>query len=201
MDLILLRHSPPDVAPGICYGQTDLPVDAAQFDACVAAMRENIMTWLDGRVPVAVHSSPLQRARSAANVIAESFDMPVTEDARLSEMHFGEWEMQRWDMLDRAQLDDWARDVAGFAPPGGESARDVVLRMDAWARAVRVAATANAARDVHIAVTHAGPIRLHTATALRLPTAACLSWALGFGAACELHFSDDGHARLIRWNA
>ncbi len=103
--------------------------------------------------------------------------------------------------IDRVQLDDWAHDVAGFAPPGGESARDVVVRMDAWARAALVATTAHSARGVHIAVTHAGPIRLHTATALRLPTAACLSWALGFGAACELHFSGDGHARLVRWNA
>ncbi|MGC7406642.1 alpha-ribazole phosphatase family protein [Pandoraea pneumonica] len=200
MDLILLRHPPPDVAPGVCYGQTDLPVDASTFDATTAAMRQTLATLLGGRVPVAVHSSPLQRARKAAQAIAESFGMPVTEDDRLSEMHFGEWEMQPWDAIDRAQLDAWANDVAGFAPPGGESAHEVARRMAAWAKTALVAKSADATREVHVAVSHAGPIRLHTAAALGLPPTTCLSWALDFGALCALRFSDHGQARLMRWN-
>ncbi|BDD90775.1 phosphoglycerate mutase [Pandoraea sp. NE5] len=195
MDLILMRHPPPDVASSVCYGQTDLPVDAARFDACVAAMRAGLAAQLDGRTPTAIHSSPLLRARRAADALATSFGVPVTEDARLAEMDFGAWEMRPWDNLDRRDLDAWARDIHGFSPPGGESARDVVLRMHAWARALRAGAN-----DVHVAVAHAGPIRLHTATALRMPTTACLSWALDFGALCHLHVADDGHARLIRWN-
>ncbi|QBC30981.1 alpha-ribazole phosphatase family protein [Pandoraea sp. XY-2] len=196
MDLILMRHPPPDVASSVCYGRTDLPVDAARFDACVAAMRAGLAAQLDGRAPTAIHCSPLQRARRAAHTLATSFGVPVTEDARLAEMDFGAWEMRPWDTLDRRDLDAWARDIHGFSPPGGESARDVVLRMHAWARGLRAVAN-----DVHVAVAHAGPIRLHTATALRMPTTACLSWALDFGALCHLHVADDGHARLIRWNA
>lgn len=199
MDLILLRHPPPDVAPGVCYGQTDLPVDATKFDATVAAMRQKLATLLDGRRPLAIHCSPLQRARDAAQSIAESFGMPVTEDARLSEMHFGEWEMQAWNTIDRDQLDAWANDVTGFSPPGGESAHDVASRMAAWAKAV-LATTKDSARDVHVAVTHAGPMRLHAAAALGMPPTACLSWVLDFGAVCALRVSDDGQACLLRWN-
>lgn len=197
-----MRHPPPDVAPGLCYGRTDLPVDAARFDASVAAMHARLATLLDGRTPVAIHSSPLQRARRAAEVMATSFGLRVVEDARLAEMDFGAWEMQPWDTIDRSDLDAWARDVTGFAPPGGESARDIVLRMDGWARGLRdLRRAASAMDDVHVAIAHAGPIRLHTATALRMPTTACLSWSLDFGGICHLHLADDGHARLIRWNA
>lgn len=197
-----MRHPPPDIASGLCYGRTDLPVDALRFDATVAAMHARLATLLDGRTPAAIHSSPLQRARRAAEVLATSLGLRVKEDARLAEMDFGTWEMQPWDAIDRNDLDAWARNVSEFAPPGGESARDIVLRMDAWVRGLRDAASTM--HGVHVAVAHAGPIRLHTASALRLPATACLSWSLDFGGICHLHFADDaddGPARLIRWNA
>ncbi|WP_150585196.1 histidine phosphatase family protein [Pandoraea communis] len=202
MDLILMRHPPPDIASGLCYGRTDLPVDALRFDAAVAAMYARLATLLDGRTPAAIHSSPLQRARRAAEVLATSLELRVKEDARLAEMDFGAWEMQPWDAIDRNDLDAWARNVSEFAPPGGESARDIVSRMDAWVRGLRDAA--GAMHGVHVAVAHAGPIRLHTASALRLPTTACLSWSLDFGGLCHLRLADDADdspARLIRWNA
>ncbi|MFK0378793.1 alpha-ribazole phosphatase family protein [Pandoraea sp. NPDC090278] len=202
MDLILVRHPQPDVASNVCYGRTDLPVDASRFDATVASMQARLVALLDGRTPVAIHSSPLQRARRAADVLAASFGLPVTQDARLAEMDFGAWEMQSWDAIDHHDLDAWARDVSGFSPPGGESARNIAVRVDAWARGLRGdGADEHTAKDaVHVAVAHAGPIRLHTATALRLPTTACLSWTLDFGGICHLHIADDAQARLVRWN-
>nr|WP_241014159.1 histidine phosphatase family protein [Pandoraea nosoerga] len=211
--MILMRHPPPSVAPNVCYGRTDLDVDPSRFDAAVASMQARLTALLDGRRPTAVHSSPLRRARRAAEGIAASFALPVTEDARLAEMHFGAWEMQPWAAIDRNALEDWARNVATFAPPGGESARDVVLRMDAWARAIARTASAASAMGamsamsvvsdeaVHVAVTHAGPIRLHVATALQMPSTACLPWTLDFGGICHLHVARDGRARLIHWNA
>ena len=192
-----MRHPPPDVATNVCYGRTDIAPRAADFDNAVAAMRTRLDAVLGGRTPRVIHSSPLRRARDAATVIAEAIGVPLQVDARLAEMNFGDWEMRLWDDIDRGALDAWAQDVAGFAPPGGESARDIVLRMNAWARE----ACARSGRDdVHVAVAHAGPIRLHTATALGLPTTACLSWTLGFGGICHLHIAADGRARLIRWN-
>ncbi|MGD1327711.1 histidine phosphatase family protein [Pandoraea pnomenusa] len=198
MDLILMRHPPPDVSPALCYGRTDLALDRTRFDATLASMRSRLASLLGVRAPVALHSSPLQRARRAADALALTFGLPVREDARLAEMDFGAWEMQPWDDIARHDLDAWARDVAGFRPPGGESARDVVLRMDAWLRTLGDAACAPG--DVHVVVAHAGPIRLHTATALGLPMTACLSWTLDFGGLCHLRLADDGQVRLVRWN-
>lgn len=188
-----MRHPPPDVAANVCYGRTDLPVDTARFDTTLAAMQTRLKSLLDGRTPAAIHSSPLQRARLAADGLAASFGVSVVQDLRLAEMNFGGWEMQPWDVIDRRDLDAWASDVCGFSPPDGESARDIAVRMDTWARGLR--------GDLHIVIAHAGPIRLHTATALGLPMTACLSWTLDFGHLCHLHVADDGRARLIRWNA
>ncbi|MFJ2992782.1 alpha-ribazole phosphatase family protein [Pandoraea sp. NPDC087047] len=199
MDLILMRHPPPEVATNVCYGRTDIAPLAAGFDVALAAMHARLGRVLGERKPTVIHSSPLRRARVAATVMADRFGVPLQVDERLAEMNFGDWELRAWDDIDRSALDAWAQDVAGFSPPGGESARDVALRMEAWAQALR--AQASRSDDVHVVVAHAGPIRLRTATALGLPTTACLSWALDFGGLCHLHIADDGQTRLIRWNA
>lgn len=194
-----MRHPPPDVAPDVCYGSTDVPPVDTMLPFATNTMLRRLGNTLDGRRVTSIHSSPLYRARHAAQWMAGQLGLHLAVDERLAEMDFGAWEMRRWDDIDRKALDAWAADVCGYAPPGGECARDVVRRMDAWARALRAQATGK--DEVHVVVGHAGPIRLHTATTLRLPTAACLSWTLDFGHLCHLHIADDGQARLIRWNA
>ncbi|VVE57232.1 Phosphoserine phosphatase 1 [Pandoraea anhela] len=193
-----MRHPPPDVASDVCYGRADVPPVEARLLPEIRGMVSRLHDVLEGRRPTAIHSSPLQRARRAAQAMAGELGLSLQIDARLAEMDFGAWEMRRWDDIDRTALDAWAADVCGFTPPGGECARDVLRRMDAWARALRSSATHD---DVHLVVAHAGPIRLHTATALRLPTTACLAWTLDFGHLCHLRIAGDGRARLIRWNA
>ncbi|WP_174981261.1 alpha-ribazole phosphatase family protein [Pandoraea capi] len=199
MDLILMRHPPPDIAPGICYGRADVPPIDTILPSALSTMLTRLGDALDGRRVTSIHSSPLRRAQRVAQEMAGHLGLRLQVDARLGEMDFGAWERCRWDDIDRKALDAWAADVCGYAPPDGESARDVVRRMDAWARALRSQATGE--DEVHVVVAHAGPIRLHTATALRLPTTACLSWTLDFGHLCHLDIADDGQARLIRWNA
>ena len=53
--------------------------------------------------------------------------MPKIDD-RLAEMNFGDWEGRPWDSIPRLEIDAWAADVAGYAPPGGESPRDLQRR-------------------------------------------------------------------------
>jgi len=72
-------------------------------------------------------------------------------DERLAEMNFGDWEGQAWDDIPRTQLDAWAADVAGYAPPGGESP------LSLQRRALDFVADLNVPEAV--IVTHAGVIR------------------------------------------
>ena len=109
MRLFLIRHPQPAVAPGICYGSTDLPL--ADPPARNAAA-------LQGLLPAAapLYSSPLARCR----LLAEQLHPRPLFDDRLREIDFGDWEMRPWETIERRLLDDWASDPFNFVPPGGE---------------------------------------------------------------------------------
>ena len=83
MTLYLVRHPQPDVAPGLCYGASDVPVPEAELARVHAALAAQ---GLPGGLPV--YSSPLLRCALLAERLAPG---RVTLDARLAEMDFGEW--------------------------------------------------------------------------------------------------------------
>ncbi len=118
MRLFLIRHPPPEVAPGICYGATDLPLasDPAADAAALAPL-------LPAGVPL--FASPLTRCRR----LAEHLHPQPVFDARLRELDFGEWEMRPWEALDRRLLEAWAARPHEFRPPGGEAVADLVTRV------------------------------------------------------------------------
>lgn len=158
MILHLIRHSEPEVAPGLCYGRLDLPAKN------VAAAAERLRAELPPGLPV--WSSPLRRCRELAGLLHAA----PTVDDRLAEMDFGAWEGRPWDAIPRAELDAWAADVAGYAPPGGESAQAVQQRILSFVAALTA--------DEAVVVTHAGVIRTLLAAQRDLPAA---RW-------CELQF-------------
>lgn len=139
MILHLIRHPKPVVEAGICYGRLDLE---AENPGVVAA---RLRTELPPDVPV--WSSPLRRCRSLAELL---HPRPIL-DERLIEMDFGRWEGRPWDAIPRAELDAWAADVAGYAPPGGESPRLLQGRALAFVAGLAVPEA--------VIVTHAGVIR------------------------------------------
>ena len=124
MQLHLIRHPRPAVAPGICYGQTDLGL--AECPAEIAARLRPLLPQ-----SFALHASPLARAR----LLAEALGTPTLDD-RLKEMHFGEWEGRSFADIGSA-IDDWAADPLGFRAPGGESPREMTARVLEWLEDIR----------------------------------------------------------------
>jgi alpha-ribazole phosphatase len=166
MILHLIRHPPPLVAPGICYGRLDLPAEGAP--AVAAALRGELPPGLP------VWSSPLRRCRDLA---VELHPQPAF-DARLQEMDCGAWEGRPWGEIERRELDAWAADVADYAPPGGESPRQLQQRVLAFVATLAVAEA--------VLVTHAGVIRsLHAHVAGR-PIADCLDFRPAYGSRTTL---------------
>jgi alpha-ribazole phosphatase len=139
MFLHLIRHPKPLIEAGICYGRHDCPAENALSAAGV------LLAELPAGLPV--WSSPLRRCRE----LAEQLHAQSSIDDRLAEMNFGDWEGRRWDDIPRAELDAWAADVAGYAPPGGESPRDLQRRALDFVASLDVPEA--------VIVTHAGVIR------------------------------------------
>ncbi|MDO9242815.1 MAG: alpha-ribazole phosphatase family protein [Rhodocyclaceae bacterium] len=161
MRLYLIRHPRPAVAPGICYGSTDLAL-AEDPAVHVAALR--------GLLPpgAPLYSSPLARCRLLAELVHPA---PVFDD-RLREIDFGDWEMRPWESIDRAALDAWAAAPLHYVPPGGESV--AMLR-------ARVMACLADLPDEAVLVTHAGVMKLCAALLAGVPTDAWLALSFDYG--------------------
>ncbi len=150
MRLYLIRHPQPLVAPGICYGQSDIEVSPQQCAAVLQGLPASLRQSLaNGTLPL--YSSPLQRCARLAHRLHPS---PVL-DARLMELDFGAWEMQSWDTIPRPEIDAWAADVVGYAPGGGETALAMAERVLQFLRQLCAAKLPSAA-----VVAHAGSLRM-----------------------------------------
>lgn len=126
--LYLVRHGR-TAGNGECYvGWQDLPLDATGREQACAAGR-----WLARQRLDAVHASPLQRARATAEAVrGERSTLPLTLDARLREVHYGEF-TGRGKKAHPLRL---RRDHVQQALPGGESLADVGRRVQAYASQV-----------------------------------------------------------------
>lgn len=143
MRLYLIRHPEPNVAPGICYGQTDLELRHSP-QAC--ARRLSALLPPSYRL----FSSPLRRALALAHCLGT----PEIDD-RLLEMNFGEWENRSFDEF-RPQVEDWAKQPLDYCPPKGESGRQVAARI----REFYETTLQGAKEESIVIVGHSGPLRL-----------------------------------------
>ena len=114
MEVILIRHTAPDVPPGTCYGQTDVPLKETFEEEAVLAKAA-----LEACGPVDhAYTSPLSRCTH----LAAYCGYPDAErDPRIMEIDFGEWEMKLFDEIDDPHLQEWYADHIHVPVTGGES--------------------------------------------------------------------------------
>jgi alpha-ribazole phosphatase len=168
--LYLIRHTKPDIEPGICYGQLDMNVAASFEDEA-----NHILRYLP-QLELIV-ASPLLRAHRLGEFIARAQGCPLRSDARLMEKHFGAWEGKYWDDIPRHEIDAWAANVMDYAPPGGESAQQLMQRVQ------RFMDDLAQLPQQHIAlVAHGGSIRALLALLAGVPLTDTLNWAMEYGA-------------------
>jgi len=175
MELHLIRHPRPQVAAGVCYGQSD--VGLAECAADVAARLRPLLP-----AHYALHASPLARAR----LLAAELGAPVLDD-RLREMHFGEWELRPYAEIGAA-IDAWATDPLGFCAPGGESARAMSARVLDWLDDIVAARP----KGPVVVVAHGGPLRALAGRLLGLPPERWLAFDFACGHVTRLDVEDWG---------
>ena len=125
----LIRHGETDAnVAGVWQGSTDSPLNERGMAQAQALAQRIAREQLPIRV---IYSSPLQRARRTAELVAQALDgVPVILDPGLAEYHLGVWEGLTYEQLkDEKRLWELMAEDPDFAPPGGESPRQFAMRL------------------------------------------------------------------------
>jgi broad specificity phosphatase PhoE len=121
----LLRHGEPAI-----FGRLNgrLPgVGLSEKGRAEAAMQAG---RLAGEKIEAIYSSPMQRTRETAEIVAERLGLPIRHREDVIEIDYGEWTGLTFDQIrqdERWQM--WSRSRSIAAVPGGESWRQVQERV------------------------------------------------------------------------
>jgi probable phosphoglycerate mutase len=165
--LILVRHGETvhNVA-GIAQGWNDSALSDKGREQ-VQQLAQKLVEY----APTAIYSSPLGRARSTADAIAEATGLPIATLDDLREMNYGGWEGRSF--LDvRREYEDvyqrWINDET-CPCPDGESHADVRARVE------RAISAIDSERPV--IVTHGTAIRIAATALLKLPVMASRHFA------------------------
>ncbi|HEX9683905.1 MAG TPA: histidine phosphatase family protein [Acidimicrobiales bacterium] len=158
-EVVIVRHGRTDAnARRLLAGRINPPLDTTGWEQVrrVAAR----LTDVDR-----VITSPLDRARQTAEVIAEAACVDTIDDSRWIELDYGDWDGRA---IDDVTKEEWAafRGDPTFAPPGGESLSELSERVG---QALGDLASHRPVAGVTVVVTHVSPVK------------AAVAWSLGAG--------------------
>jgi probable phosphoglycerate mutase len=181
--LLLVRHGATDAVGKLIVGRLrGYPLNE-RGRAEAAALAAS----LSGLNLVAVHSSPLERARDTAAEIAAPHGLRVTENEALTDIEFGEWNAQPLSALESiAAFRRFNEHRAFCGIPAGERVSRVQSRM------VDVLAEIAEAhpRGTVVVVSHGDPIRLALAFYLGLAVDHMQRLEIGTGSVSALELND-----------
>jgi broad specificity phosphatase PhoE len=183
--LFAVRHGATEWSGARFAGWRDIPLSEAGRGQCAAVARA-----LADSQAAAVWTSPLERARVTAEILAKPHRLGVRQDAAFREMRFGPWEgLTREEVAARfpGEWEVWRTSPSRLSVPGAESLPAV---------GERVAAGLDALRAEHdgqtvILVTHAIVIRLLVLAALGLGPDRLWTVDAAPGGISELEYRED----------
>jgi len=180
--LYIIRHTTPDIQQGICYGYSDIDVNGNfKHEA------NEIKSRLDKINPTHIISSPLKRCYKLANELFPN--MIIKQSDSLKELNFGDWEMQRWDSIDKEFIGKWSKDFMNIAPPNGETFNSLFVRSN---EEIDDIMSLMEDEDAGAIITHSGVQRSILMKYLSIPANKIFNWQLGYGAIIKLtYFSSD----------
>ena len=153
--LTLIRHGQTSAnVGGVWHGTTDTPLSPFGHAQAARAADHVARTRADA---VAIYASPLQRARNTAAPIAEALGLELRIRDDLHEYDLGAWEGRTFaELAAEHRIFDRMAEDPDWQPGGGESARQVALRLGGALQAI---AGSHPGRRT-IVVTHAGALTL-----------------------------------------
>jgi alpha-ribazole phosphatase len=178
LELYLIRHTRVAIEKSVCYGQSDVAL-ADTFQGELLELQKKLTLNAD----CVIYSSPLQRSLQLATAIFPLVQ-PIT-DERLMELNFGNWELKKWEELDKQELDNWMNDFVNVSCTGGESYNDLYKRS--------VAFFDQCIQQPHqqvLLVSHGGVIRSILSFVLQIPLSRSFSLQLDYGKISKLKIID-----------
>lgn len=142
MEIYLVRHTTPDIEPGICYGISDIGL----IDSFEEESRKTIDSLAN--TDIKVYSSPLSRCLKLACKISQE----AIIDKRLLELNFGDWELKNWNDIPEEELNPWMENYFEKAPIKGESMNEMIDRVKSFLK--------DLPKEPCIVVTHHGVLKI-----------------------------------------
>ena len=149
MNIYLVRHTSVAVPRGICYGQSDVPLNERFFDEA-HVVKSKLQKIFNSFTPDIVFTSPLSRCSKLAEFCGYS---NAIHEPRIMEMNFGNWEMQDYNNIDDPNLQNWYNDYLNVEATGGESFKSQYLRVSLFFDQLKKTGFSNV-----LIFTHAGVI-------------------------------------------
>ena len=189
----LVRHGETDWnAAGRAQGQSQVPLNAAgRAQARALAVRLRPLHFS------AAYASDLRRVTETAAGILHGRDLSLVTLPALREKSFGEWEGMTFTEVEARDPERYAElftDDGSFAPPGGESDRQLLQRVGAAVDRLRE--THGRDRGNLLLVAHGGSLCATIVRLLELPAASMWRFRLDNGGLSAVTLYDDGGAAL-----
>lgn len=148
----LLRHG--ETENSDCFnGSTDNPLTELGWSQMQASVNHTPAAWQ------LIITSPLIRCAQFAQALSTQHSIPITQDKRIQEIHFGQWEGHTAKALmqtDAAALTRFWQNPLQYPPPQAEHLRDFEQRvLAAWHDICEQSTVQNV-----LLVTHGGVIRI-----------------------------------------
>ncbi|MBX2844294.1 MAG: alpha-ribazole phosphatase [Flammeovirgaceae bacterium] len=188
MEILLVRHTTPMVEKGVAYGQTDLDLAATYQEELARIIKE-----LDGYNPKEIFASPLKRCKILAQDLKNTLNIQkdIEFDDRLKELNFGDWEMMKWEDMEKEQLDFWMEDFVSRQSLNGESFQQLSERVLNCFNEIK---TKNSVKVLVVA--HGGSIRCILNSILGLDLKNTFNLHLDFGGISKIQI-EEGRGKVI----
>ncbi|TLX72647.1 alpha-ribazole phosphatase [Labilibacter sediminis] len=181
IEVYLIRHTTPDIDQGLCYGASDIDV-TSDFKKEAAHIKATINNF----DPEHIYTSPLIRCKKLADDLYPQ--KQISQDARLMEMNFGDWELQQWKEINNETIEHWSNDFVNLPTPNGENFKDLNTRsLEFWKDKIQVLPSSS---KVAI-VTHSGVMRCLLSKFLHIPLDKIFRLKLNYGAVIKITLYPD----------
>lgn len=161
---------------GVCYGQSEVDI---------ADTFEHELEDLKRKLPLSpqmiFYSSPLKRCILLSEKLSTT--TPIV-DKRLLEIDFGDWELKKWDLIDKFKLQEWTKDFIHKPCPHGESYLDLYKRSSKFFEDI-----IKKGHEKVAIITHSGVIRSILSYILKIPLKNSFKFQIGYGKVSKINLN------------